>query len=300
MLKIAYEPGYEIPLPEGHRFPMAKYGLIPQQLLHEGTVEKENFFKPEFPDDEYILAVHTQEYYEDLIHLRLDRKAERKIGFPLSSELIRRERIIAGGTIMASEYAIQYGIGMNVSGGTHHAYSGHGEGFCMLNDQAIAAAYLLKKKLAKKILIVDLDVHQGNGTAEIFTNNDFVFTFSMHGEKNYPFKKEKSDLDIGLKDKTADEEYLNILRKTLPQLIENEKPDFIFYLSGVDILETDRLGRLSISPQGCKERDRFVFETCVQYEIPVACSMGGGYSPEIRHIVDAHANTFRVAREIYE
>lgn len=299
MLKIAYHPIYKHPLPEGHRFPMEKYELLPQQLLHEGTCGHENFFEPELPLEEPILAVHSKEYFEDLKNLRLDRRAIRKTGFPLSEELVRRELIIADGTMKCCHFSLENGISFNIAGGTHHAYSNRGEAFCLLNDQAIAARYLQQQNLAKKILIVDLDVHQGNGTAEIFENDPSVFTFSMHGKGNYPFKKEKSDLDLEIPDGTGDEEYLRILKETLPALIQQKKPDFIFYLSGVDILETDKLGRLACSVAGCRERDRFVLQTCHDAGIPVQCSMGGGYSPEIRTIIDAHANTYRLAREIF-
>lgn len=299
MLKIAFHPIYKHPLPEKHRFPMLKYELLPEQLLYEGTCTEANFFRPETPDDSYILNVHTNTYFHHLKHLTLDAKAIRKMGFPLSEALVQRELMIADGTIKASEFALKYGIGMNIAGGTHHAYSDHGEGFCLLNDQAIAARYLQEKKLAQKILIVDLDVHQGNGTAEIFKNDPSVFTFSMHGESNYPFKKEQSDLDIGLPNKCDDETYLSILKETLPNLIDSERPDFIFYLCGVDVIKTDKLGRLGLTLAGCKERDRFVLETCKNLDIPVMCSMGGGYSPEIKTIIEAHANTFRLAQEIF-
>jgi len=188
---------------------------------------------------------------------------------------------------------------MNIAGGTHHAYSGHGEAFCLLNDQAIAARYLQHKKLGEKILIVDLDVHQGNGTAKIFEGDHSVFTFSMHGRNNYPFKKERSDLDIELADGTKDEEYLKKLKETLPQLIQDQKPDFIFYLSGVDILSSDKLGKLGCTIEGCKERDRLVLQTCAYLKIPIEISMGGGYSPDIKTIIEAHANTYRLAQEIY-
>ncbi|WP_108803270.1 histone deacetylase [Aquimarina sp. Aq107] len=299
MLKIAYHPIYKHPLPEGHRFPMIKYELLPKQLLHEGTCHREHFFTPKIPDSTHILAVHSTEYYQELTKLTLDRKAIRKIGFPLSQELVDREVIIADGTIKASEYAIEHGIAMNIAGGTHHAYSDHGEAFCLLNDQAIAARYLLQKQLASKILIVDLDVHQGNGTAEIFKNDPNIFTFSMHGASNYPFKKEQSDLDISLSNGTEDKEYLKILKETLPNLIHAQKPDFIYYLCGVDILGSDKLGKLGCTIKGCKERDRFVIQTCKDHTIPVMCSMGGGYSPDIKTIIEAHANTFRLAQEIY-
>jgi len=300
MVKIAYHPIYKHPLPKGHRFPMIKYELLPQQLLYEGTCSEENFFEPSLPEDHHILAAHDAEYYNDLASLDLSKSAARKIGFPLSDELVMRERIIADGTIKGCEFALEYGIAMNIAGGTHHAYSDRGEAFCMLNDQAIGARYLLNSKLATKVLIIDLDVHQGNGTAEIFQTDYSVFTFSMHGKGNYPFKKETSDLDIPLEKDTKDEEYLSILKKTLPKLLKQVQPDFIFYLCGVDVLESDKLGTLSMTLDGCKERDRFVLETCYNAKIPLQCSMGGGYSPDIKVIVEAHANTFRTAHEMYE
>ena len=299
MLKIAYHPIYKHPLPEGHRFPMLKYELLPRQLLHEGTCSKDNFFEPEIPNDKYILAAHDPAYFYDLLNMKIPPREARKIGFPLSENLVARERIIADGTMKACEFALEYGIAMNIAGGTHHAYSNRGEAFCMLNDQAIGARYLQAKGLAKKILIVDLDVHQGNGTAEIFQQDTSVFTFSMHGAGNYPFKKEQSDLDIPLEKNTGDDEYLSILKEILPKLIAEERPDFIFYLCGVDVIATDKLGTLGLSQEGCRQRDAFVLETCHELEIPVQCSMGGGYSPEIKTIVEAHANTFRTAQQVY-
>ena len=299
MLKIAFHPIYKHPLPEGHRFPMLKYELLPKQLLHEGTCLADNFFEPETPNDKYIVAVHDPEYFYDLLNIKISPKKARKIGFPLTEVLVQRELIIADGTIKGCEFALENGIAMNIAGGTHHAYTTHGEAFCMLNDQAIGARYLQAKNLAQRILIVDLDVHQGNGTAEIFQNDTSVFTFSMHGAGNYPFKKEKSDLDIPLAKGTGDAEYLSILKETLPKLINTHKPDFIFYLCGVDILETDKLGTLSVTVDGCRQRDEFVLKTCHRLQIPVQCSMGGGYSPDIKIIVDAHANTFRSAQKLY-
>ena len=299
MLKIANHPIYKHELPKGHRFPMEKYDLLPQQLIYEGTCAEENFFEPEIPNNKHFFTVHDPEYFFDLLNITLSQKAVRKIGFPLSEVLIEREMIIADGTMKASEFALQNGIAMNIAGGTHHAFSNRGEAFCMLNDQAIAAKYLQQKGLANKILIVDLDVHQGNGTAEIFQNDASVFTFSMHGKSNYPFVKEKSDLDIALENDTKDTAYLSILKETLPKLIHQEKPDFIYYLCGVDVIETDKLGKLGLTIKGCKERDQFVLETCFDLKIPVMCSMGGGYSKDVNIIVNAHANTFRVAQEIY-
>ncbi|WP_310993537.1 histone deacetylase family protein [Aequorivita marina] len=300
MLKIAYHYTYNYPLPKKHRFPMEKYSLLKQQLLYEGTCSDENFFNPGLPSNEVVLAVHTKAYFDSLLNLTIDKRAARKIGFPLSAKFVERGLRIAQGTIEACKFALENGIAMNIAGGTHHAYSDSGEGFCMLNDQAIAATYLLQNHAEiHKILIVDLDVHQGNGTAKIFQNNDSVFTFSMHGAGNYPFKKEKSDLDLAIPDGSGDAVYLSILKRTLPQLMDEQQPDFIFYLSGVDILETDKLGRLNCSVEACKERDRFVLQMCKDLEIPVAVSMGGGYSPEIKTIIGAHANTFRLAKEIY-
>ena len=299
MLKIAYHPIYKHSLPDGHRFPMEKYDLLPQQLVYEGTCNEENFFEPEVPNNKYFFIVHDAEYVSDLMNLTLNQKAARKIGFPLNEDLIAREMIIAGGTIKASVFAIKYGIAMNIAGGTHHAFTNKGEGFCMLNDQAIGARYLQEKGLATKILIVDLDVHQGNGTAEIFHNDPTVFTFSMHGKSNFPFHKEKSDLDIPLENETGDTLYLSLLKETLPELIKIQQPDFIYYLCGVDVVKTDKLGKLSLTIEGCKERDRFVLQTCKNQNIPVMCSMGGGYRPDIKIIIDAHANTFRLAQEIF-
>ncbi|MCU0446008.1 MAG: histone deacetylase [Microscillaceae bacterium] len=299
MLKIAWSETYIYPLPAGHRFPMEKYALLPEQLLYEGTVNSENFFRPQALAETWITTTHEWEYWQKLKTLSLSRAEIRATGFPLSQALIDRETLIAQGTIECAEYARQFGVAMNISGGTHHAFSNRGEGFCLLNDMAIAANYLLINQLAHKILIIDLDVHQGNGTAQIFRNRPEVFTFSMHAEKNYPLRKEKSDLDIGLPDGTADEDYLFTLQNTLPKLLDTVQPDFIFYLAGVDILASDKLGRLGVSRQGCKMRDAMVLHLAYQNHIPICISMGGGYSPKLADIVEAHANTFRVAQEIY-
>ena len=299
MIPIAFHPLFKHPLPEGHRFPMLKYELLPQQLLHEGTAIETDFFEPKLCHLEHVFAVHTKEYVNDFVRLKLDAKAVRKIGFPLSAVLVERELRIAQGTIIGAEKAFETKVAFNIAGGTHHAFSNRGEAFCMLNDQAIASQYLLDKKLAKKILIIDLDVHQGNGTAEIFQNNTKVFTFSTHGKSNYPFKKEISDLDIAFEDNTTDDVFLSTMQKIIPQLIEQQKPDFIFYLAGVDILATDKLGKLGCTLNGCKNRDAIVFENCYNYQIPLQVSMGGGYSPEIKTIIEAHSNTYRVAKSIF-
>jgi acetoin utilization deacetylase AcuC-like enzyme len=299
ILKIAYDPIYAHPLPEGHRFPMLKYELIPAQLLHEGNITAANIFSPAICPDEIILWTHTKDYLDKLHHQTLSPKEQRHIGFPQSPALTKRELIIAQGTIDCCYYAKQNGVAMNVAGGTHHAFADRGEGFCLLNDMAIAANYLLRKNIAQQILIIDLDVHQGNGTAKLFENEKRVFTFSMHGEHNYPFHKEKSDLDIPLKDGTDDPSYLGLLKTILPKLIHEVKPDFAFFLSGVDILDTDKYGKLNVSPEGCRQRDEFVFTMLKQHNIPCAVSMGGGYSADIKIITEAHCNTFRSALEIY-
>ncbi|HVS91751.1 MAG TPA: histone deacetylase [Mucilaginibacter sp.] len=299
MLKIAYDPIYAHPLPEGHRFPMLKYELIPAQLLHEGLIGTENLFSPEPLEEDIILWTHDREYWWQLRDLTLPAKEIRRTGFPLSAQLVERETRIAKGTIDGCHFAFEFGIAFNVAGGTHHAGTNWGEGFCLLNDQAISANYLLNNKLVSSILIIDLDVHQGNGTAQIFENEPRVFTFSMHGANNFPYRKETSDLDIALPDNTGDEEYLALLQQALHVLIERQKPDFIFYLSGVDVLATDKLGKLSLSKEGCKERDRLVLELCKSYKIPVQISMGGGYSTNIRDIVEAHCNTYRLAHDLY-
>jgi acetoin utilization deacetylase AcuC-like enzyme len=299
MLKIALSPIFAHPLPEGHRFPMEKYSLLPEQLLFEGTVTESNFFIPQPLDDELILTTHENSYLTRLKNLELSKAEIRAIGFPLSMPLIEREICIAGGSVQAARYAKEFGIGMNVAGGTHHAFSNRGEGFCILNDLAITANYLLKYKIARKVLILDLDVHQGNGTATLFCDNPLVFTFSMHGEKNYPHRKESSDLDIGLADGTDDATYMSILDLNLKRVMDLEQPDFILYQSGVDVLETDQLGRLSLTLAGVHARDRLVLSTARAQGIPIMCCMGGGYSKRIRDIVDAHAQVFRLAQDLF-
>jgi acetoin utilization deacetylase AcuC-like enzyme len=299
MVYIAYHPMYAHPLPEEHRFPMLKYELIPEQLLYEGVITQENMFQPTPCPLETIFLTHTKEYVQKLLQQKLTASEQRKIGFPQSPQLTQRELIITQGTIDCAVKALQYGVALNVAGGTHHAFANRGEGFCLLNDMAVAANYLLHQQLAHKIVIIDLDVHQGNGTASIFQNNPHVFTFSMHGGSNYPFHKEQSSVDVPLPDKIDDASYLSLLQSHLTQIIKTEKPDFAFYLSGVDILATDKFGKLNISMQGCKQRDEFVFATLKNANIPVAVAMGGGYSPKVSTIVEAHCNTFKAALHYY-
>ncbi len=298
-MKIAFHPIYKHPLPKNHRFPMEKYELLPLQLLHEGTAEIDDFFEPKQLSEKEITETHCANYWKKLKNLNLSRTEERKTGFPLSKQLIEREITIAQGTIDASKYALEDGIAFNIAGGTHHAFTNRGEGFCLLNDIALGANHLIKNNLVQQILVVDLDVHQGNGTAQIFKDNPYVFTFSIHGQNNYPFRKEKSDLDIGLADGTNGELYLQILEKNLSILLNKLEPDFIFFQAGVDVLATDKLGRLQLSINECKQRDNIVLKKCEKDSIPVMVSMGGGYSPKIADIIEAHANTYRLAKSIY-
>ncbi|QJW90624.1 histone deacetylase [Spirosoma taeanense] len=299
MLQIAFSPVYRLRLPEGHRFPMLKYELIHEQLLYEGTCTEANFFAPAPVSDQFVLGVHTPDYVHQIKTLTVPPAMVRRIGFPLTHELIEREWIITQGTIDCTQKSRRDGVAMNVAGGTHHAYPDRGEGFCMLNDVGVAAYYLLETGQARNILVIDLDVHQGNGTAVMFQREPRVFTFSMHGRDNYPLRKERSDLDVELPSGTDDEAYLNRLYDTLPALIQRQQPDFLFYISGVDILASDRLGKLGVSREGCKQRDQFVFEQAFRNNLPITVSMGGGYSPRLTDIVEAHCNTFRVANALF-
>ena len=301
MLRVAFDPVYDHPLPQGHRFPMAKYTLLAEQLIYEGTLQPEQFFRPQALDEAWILQTHTADYWQSLKEGWIAPRAMRKIGFPYSPQLIHRSRTIAQGTIDCALHALKHQTAaLNIAGGTHHAYSGHGEGFCLLNDIAIAANYLLAQNLVRRILIIDLDVHQGNGTAKIFEQEPRVFTFSMHGAKNYPLHKERSDLDVPLADGLSDGDYLRLLDYHLQVALEAAQPDFVFYLSGVDVLAGDKLGRLALSLQGCRERDYRVFACCKRLALPVAVSMGGGYAPQLARIINAHANTYRVAAEWFD
>ena len=299
MLKIAFDPIYNHKLRIGHRFPMEKYELLPENLLRKNICKSDNFFSPLPIKKQLLLSTHDEGYYNNLINLSLSKLHTRQIGFPLSETLIMREHVIAQGTIKNTLYAQQYGVSMNIAGGTHHAFRDRPGAFCMLNDQAIASNYLIDNDLAKRVMIVDLDVHQGDGTASIFEHQDSVFTISFHGQKNYPFKKQKSDFDLPLDDTTDDRAYLNALENHLPRLVDLVEPDFMFYLAGVDVLKTDKLGKLGLSMEGCKARDRFVLTLCKEQNIPVQVSMGGGYSVHLKNIIDAHSNTFELAQELF-
>lgn len=297
---IAFHPSYIHELPVGHRFPMEKYQLIYDQLDYEGLLEAATLITPDPIQLELVEMVHDSKYVDDLIHLRLSEREQRVSGFKHIPSLIERELRIMEGTRRCAEAVIAGGIALNIAGGTHHAFTNKGEGFCLLNDQAIAAKWLLENELAKRILIIDLDVHQGNGTAEIFSKDSRVFTFSMHGTDNYPLKKEHSDLDIALSSKINDAEYLNLLQVNLTEVFKIFNPDFVFYQCGVDVLETDKLGLLSLTQDGVKKRDAFVLETVLAHELPLVCSMGGGYSVHIRDIVNAHMHVFRLGYQLFE
>jgi acetoin utilization deacetylase AcuC-like enzyme len=296
---IAWDPAYQHPLPEGHRFPMEKYALLPAQLEYEGTVASSAFFTPEPLTEKELLLTHDAAYWLSLKEGSLDPKIMRKTGFPWSNALVEREVLIMGGTYQAALQALITGVGFNVAGGTHHAFADRGEGFCLLNDQVIAANLLFHTGKAKKIFIVDLDVHQGNGTAALCKNLHHIFTFSMHGDKNYPFHKESSSLDIPLPDGIDDRHYLATMDQYLFPALDAFEPDFIFYQAGVDILAEDALGRLGVSLAGSKARDEKVLGYAHRNHIPVCVSMGGGYAPQIQRIVEAHAQTYRLAAFLY-
>jgi acetoin utilization deacetylase AcuC-like enzyme len=294
ILKIAWSPFYAHPVPDGHRFPMEKYDLIPKQLMHLGLISAVNLFEPGMIDDSWVEDLHSHEYLNRLKSNSLSRREERVTGFEHTPQLIKREYIIAEGTRVAVDFAIINKIAFNVAGGTHHAFRNKGEGFCLLNDQAIAAKYALNKGLAKRILIIDLDVHQGNGTAEILRDEKDIFTFSMHGKANYPLKKEQSNLDIELEINCGDVEYMSLLYSGLCE-VDKVFPevDFVFYQAGVDVLGSDKLGKLNLSLEGVKARDKAVLDFCEKKNCPVVVTMGGGYSPEIKHILDAHVSLYQ-------
>ena len=299
MLYIAWSEVYKYRLPEKHRFPMEKYDLIPAQLIYEGTITDNQIIHPLPMSYDIILMTHTYEYVQKLIDQSLSTKEIRQIGFPLTEELVYRGRCIANGTLECMFLALTHGVSINTAGGTHHSFSERGEGFCVFNDIAIATNYLLQTNSLNKVLIIDLDVHQGNGTASIFEGRCDVFTFSMHGQNNYPHRKMKSNLDVGLPDGCTDDVYLHVLEAHLPNIIEQFGPDGVFYIAGVDVLATDKLGRLCLSVEGYAKRDAYVLEMCKQYNVPLCVTMGGGYSPDIKHILEAHCNTYRLAQEIY-
>lgn len=292
---LAFSPSHiHVPLPEGHRFPMGKYALLSEALTKLGwQIEK----APRATLED-LQRVHTSQYIQKWFDLSLTPQEERKLGLPQSKELLERSVASVGGTVAAMLQAFERGYGINLAGGTHHAFAERGEGFCVFNDLAVASCKATAEGLAKKILIVDLDVHQGNGTAKIFEDEPNVFTLSIHGERNYPFQKEKSDLDIGLPDGTTDERYLEILDEQLPKLFESFAPDLVFLQAGVDVLAEDRFGRMNLTKEGVAERDGMVYKLCFDNAIPLVYTMGGGYQKEIEKIVEAHVGSLEQLKQL--
>ena len=299
MIPIVYHPHYVAPLPQGHRFPMVKFQKLYELLLKDGILTPENLYQPEIPDQSLLELVHTPDYIENYCQGTLDAKAQRRIGLPWSPELVRRTCTAVGGTILTAKLALEYGIACNTAGGTHHAFPDFGSGFCIFNDLAIAARVLQAWGLVKQVLIVDLDVHQGDGTAFIFQNDPQVFTFSMHCEINFPSRKQTSDLDVPLPEGLDNDGYLQILANYLPDLLSQVKPDLVLYDAGVDTHVGDRLGKLALTDEGLYRRERQVLSTCRAGGYPVACVIGGGYSEEMEGLVYRHSLLHRAAKDVY-
>ncbi len=296
--RLYYSPYYYADIGEDHVFPIRKFELVRELLLNEETLRDEEIFEPEPALIEDLLLVHTEDYIARLINGELTAKEIRKLGLPWSKSLVRRSLHAISGTINAARYAVESGIASNLAGGTHHAFPDRGEGFCVLNDVAVAIKVLQREKLAERFLIVDCDVHQGNGTAFIFRDSPEVFTFSMHGAKNYPLFKETSSLDIELADGTRDTEFLETLTEALPRIFHHNA-DVIFYLGGADPFEKDKLGRLGLSIEGLKKRDEIVLHFAKEHHTPIVTTMSGGYAVDINDTVEIHANTIRAVKEVF-
>ena len=286
---------YSFPLPEGHRFPIAKYALLRDRVIADGIVEPERLHDPASVSREDLLLVHTADYVDRFTGGRLTADEERRLGFPWSPALVERSYRAAGGTLEAAAFAVDHGVAMNLAGGTHHAFPSHGEGFCVFNDTAIAIRALQRDHRIRRALVVDLDVHQGNGTHAIFAGDESVFTFSMHGGKNYPFHKVAGCVDVELNDGTGDDEYLERLAQTLPNAIAAARADLVIYLAGADPHERDRLGRLALTFDGLARRDVIVLEQAREVGLPVAVTIAGGYGRDIGDTVRVHATTARIA-----
>jgi acetoin utilization deacetylase AcuC-like enzyme len=298
-LPLIYHPDYVAPLPEGHRFPMPKFQQLYELLLVDGVAHPCQFHTPERPPQKFIELVHTPEYVQAYCEGSLDSKAQRRIGLPWSPALVNRTCVAVGGTILTAKLALSHGLACNTAGGTHHAFPSYGSGFCIFNDLAIASRVLQKLGLVQKILIVDLDVHQGDGTAFIFQGDRTVFTFSMHCEVNFPGTKQKSDLDVSLPIGMEDDAYLQTLAAYLPDLLSEVKPDLIFYDAGVDPHVGDRLGKLALTDTGIYRREMQVLSTCIAAGYPVACVIGGGYADDLKSLVYRHSLVHRAASEVY-
>ncbi|HEX4948602.1 MAG TPA: histone deacetylase [Blastocatellia bacterium] len=294
-MKVCYSDRYLVPLIPTHPFPMQKYRLVRNRLLEEGSITHWHLIEPKLAADEDILLVHDREYWRRCKQGNLFASEIRRIGFPWSSALVQRSQASVQGTIEAARNACRDGVASNLAGGTHHAFPDHGEGYCVLNDIAIATRVLQRDGLARRVAIIDCDVHQGNGTAAIFAGDADVFTFSMHGEKNFPLRKERSTVDVDLPDGIGDEAYLQILAQHVPAILQEFQPDFVFYQAGVDPHERDRLGKLKLTHEGLRMRDEFVIGSCRQAGIPIVTTMGGGYGKDIGDTVEGHCNTVRTA-----
>ena len=298
-LPIIYHEDYVAPLPPHHRFPMAKFEMLYQMLIADGVADKSQFHAPELPPQEWIELVHDRHYVQAYCNGTLDAKAIRRIGLPWSLALANRTRIAVAGTILTAKLALEYGLACNTAGGTHHAFPGFGSGFCIFNDLAIASRVLQKLGLVRQVLIIDLDVHQGDGTAVIFQNDSSVFTFSMHCEVNFPGTKQQSDLDVHLSEGIEDDEYLQTLAKYLPDLLSDVKPDLVLYDAGVDPHQADKLGKLALTDTGLFRREMQVLSTCCSAGYPVACVIGGGYSDDMNGLVYRHSLLHRAASQTY-
>ncbi|HEX8651487.1 MAG TPA: histone deacetylase [Pyrinomonadaceae bacterium] len=296
---VSYTPRYYADIGEGHVFPIRKFELVRDRLLSEGTLRPADIFEPQPAAIADVLLVHTEDYITRLRSGRLTPREIRRLGLPWSKALVRRSFLATGGTLAAARRALAEGVGSNLAGGTHHAFPDHGEGFCVLNDVAITIRVLLRDRLIVRAGVVDCDVHQGNGTAAIFEEDESVFTFSMHGAKNYPLFKTRSDLDVELPDETGDEAYMTTLAENLPRVFAHA-PDIVFYLGGADPYVGDKLGRLALTIEGLAARDRFVLTECRARRIPVVTVMSGGYAEDIRDTVEIHCNTIRAVRAVFD
>jgi len=296
--KVFYSPYYYADIGEGHVFPIRKFELVRDKLLGEGTLRDDEIVEPEQASVDDPLLVHTDDYISRLRNGTLTPKEIRKLGLPWSESLLRRSFHAISGSINATRAAVETGVASNLAGGTHHAYPDRGEGYCVLNDVAVAIRVLQREGLAKRFLIIDLDVHQGDGTAFIFRDSPEVFTFSMHGAKNYPLFKKQSTLDIELADGTSDQEYLETLNEVLPRLLIHD-PDIVFYLAGADPYKGDKLGRLGLTIDGLLRRDTSVLEFASHHEIPIVTTMSGGYAADINETVEIHCNTIRAVKDVF-
>ena len=299
-MKVFYSDHFVLPLPEGHRFPMSKYSLLRERVAADGICGPGELREPRAVTDEEILRAHAPGYLERVASGELTKKEVRRIGFPWSKRMVERSRRASGGTVGACLAALEEGFAVNLAGGTHHAFSDKGEGYCVFNDSAIASRAVQAAGLAQRVVVIDTDVHQGNGTAEILRRDATVFTFSIHGAKNFPFHKEESDLDAPLPDGADDTEFLTALERGLEKALEDANADLAIYLAGADPFEGDRLGRLSVTKSGLAERDRMVLESCGERGIPVAVTMAGGYSRNVEDTVDVHFQSIRRAADLLE